>query len=124
MPEEIKHYFETFQHEYDKDKKQFYHFDTEKILPYKKEKERKDSILKDKRKLLRARREYLLNEINLRQELNKRILRELNFEKYKICYLKSQLEAFKLCSELSFEQIHKSPLFFVGIKSIVNFSPF
>ena len=105
MPEEIKHYFETFQHEYDKDKKQFYHFDTEKILPYKKEKERKDSILKDKRKLLRARREHLLNEINLRQELNKRILRELDFEKYKICYLKFQLEAFKLCSELSFEQI-------------------
>jgi len=30
VPEEIKHYFETFQHEYDKDKKQFYHFDTEK----------------------------------------------------------------------------------------------
>ena len=117
MPEEIKHYFETFQHEYDKDKKQFYHFDTEKILPYKKEKERKDSILKDKRKLLRARREHLLNEINLRQELNKRILRELDFEKYKICYLKFQLEAFKLCSELSFEQIHKSPLFLWVLKA-------
>jgi len=48
VPEEIKHYFETFQHEYDKDKKQFYHFDTEKILPYKKEKERKKERKKEK----------------------------------------------------------------------------